>query len=51
MCDEALEEGWLTFLAEDDDQTPLQRAINELARNLRQVHYEGDGCLDEGPDT
>lgn len=47
VCDEASEEGWLTYLPDDDDQTPLQRAINELARNLRHVHYEGDGCLDE----
>ncbi len=47
VCDEALEEGWLTYLPDDDDQTPLQRAINELARNLRHVHHEGDGCLDQ----
>ncbi len=47
VCDEALEEGWLTYLPHDGDQTPLQWAINELARNLRHVHYEGDGCLDE----
>ena len=47
VCDEALEEGWLTYLSHDDDQTPLQRAINELARNLRHVHYEGDGRLDQ----
>lgn len=31
--------------------TPFQRAVNELARNLRHVHYEGDGCLDESPDA
>ena len=47
VCDEALEERWLTYLPDDDDQTPLRRAINELARNLRRVHYEGDGCLDQ----
>jgi hypothetical protein len=47
VCDEASEEGWLTYLPDDADQTPLQRAINELARNLRHVHYEGDGCVDE----
>lgn len=47
VCDKALEEGWLTCLPDDDDHTPLQRAINELARNLRHVHYEGDGCLDQ----
>jgi hypothetical protein len=37
----------LTYPPDDADQTPLQRAINELARNLRHVHYEGDGCVDE----
>jgi hypothetical protein len=47
VCDEASEEGWLTYPPDDADQTPLQRAINELARNLRHVHYEGDGCVDE----
>src|SRR5207302_1754066 len=47
VCDEASEEGWLTYLPGDSNQTPLQRAINELARNLRHVHYEGDGCLDD----
>ncbi len=47
VCDEGFEEGWLTYLPDDHDQRPLQRAINELARNLRHVHYEGDGCLDE----
>ena len=49
VCDKAFEEVWLTLSSEDEDQTPLQRAINELARNLRHVHYEGDGCLDETP--
>jgi hypothetical protein len=43
---EARREGWLTYSPEDADQTPLRRSINELARNLRQVHYEGDGCVD-----
>ena len=33
VCDEAL--GGLTYLPADDDQTPLQRASNELARNPR----------------
>ncbi len=43
----AAKEGWLTYLPDDEEQTPLQQAINELARNLRHVHCEGDGCLDE----
>lgn len=46
VCDEALGEGWLTYLPDDEHQTALQRAINELARNLRHVHDDGDGCLD-----
>lgn len=44
VVQEAFGEGWLTFLPEDDEETPLRRSINELARNLRHVHYEGDGC-------
>ena len=42
---EAVTEGCLQFdPAEDEEQTPLQRAINELGRALRFVHNEGDGC-------
>jgi hypothetical protein len=48
VVDAASYEGWLTFRAEDEHQTPLQRAINELARNLRFKHFDGDGCLDHG---
>jgi hypothetical protein len=44
VCQEALEEGWLTYLPDDDGQTPLQRAVNELARTLRHHHHDGDGC-------
>jgi len=47
VCDEALEEGWLSYEPDPPDATPLQKRINELARNLRHVHYEGDGCLDD----
>ena len=50
VCEGAAVEGWLTYL-EDDPMTPFQRAVNELARHLRHVHYEGDGCLDESPDA
>ncbi len=45
VCQEALAEGWLTYLPEDDEQTPLQRSVNELARTLRYVHEHDDGCL------
>lgn len=50
VCDCASDEGWLTFLPEDQDQTPLQQAINELARNLRITHTDDDGCLDHLPE-
>lgn len=47
VVDEALAEGWLTLIEGDDqDQSPLQQAVNEMARLIRYVHYEGDGCLD-----
>ncbi|MFG2167821.1 hypothetical protein [Micromonospora chersina] len=48
VVDAAFDEGWLTFLTEDEPQTPLQRAINELARNLRFKHFDGDGCFEHG---
>lgn len=44
ICRHALDEGWLTYLPDDEDQTPFEKAVNELARNLRHVHYDGDGC-------
>jgi hypothetical protein len=47
VCDEALEEGWLSYLPDPPDATPLQQAINELVRNLRHVHDDEDGYLDE----
>ena len=46
VVETALDEGWLSYLPDPDGATPLQRAVNELARNLRHVHYDGDGCLD-----
>ncbi|GAB0105179.1 hypothetical protein JMUB6875_41570 [Nocardia sp. JMUB6875] len=46
VCDHALGEGWLSYAPDPSDSTPLQRAVNELARNLRHIHHEGDGCLD-----
>ena len=50
VVDEACREGWLMYLPDDGAQTALQRSINELARNLRHVHFEGDGCLDHSDD-
>ena len=46
VVDRAADEGWQTFRPQDDQLTPLQRSINEMARHLRYLHYEGDGCLD-----
>lgn len=46
VVQKSLEEGWLTYLPEDGEETPLRRSINELARNLRHVHDENDGCLE-----
>ncbi len=45
VCSLALDEGWLTYLPEDEDQTPLQQAVNEMARHLRHIHQHDDGCL------
>jgi len=47
VVEEALAEGWLRFQPDLPDSSPLQRAVNELARNLRYVHSHDDGCLDE----
>ena len=49
---EAFEEGWLIYLTDNEEQkqTPLQAAVNELAQNLRHVHYDGDGCLEAWAD-
>ena len=44
--DRALDEGWLSFHPDPDEATPLQRAVNELARNLRNHHSSTDGCCD-----
>ena len=48
-------EGWLSYPTDPDNASELQKAVNELARNLRHVHYDGDGCIDgrdedTGPD-
>ncbi|MFJ9820850.1 hypothetical protein ACIRU3_37415 [Streptomyces sp. NPDC101151] len=40
-------EGTLSYAADSDDATPLQRAVNALARELRHYHFPGDGCLED----
>jgi hypothetical protein len=47
VVDCAANEGWLSYALDPGDATQLQRTVNELARNLRHVHYDGDGCLDQ----
>jgi hypothetical protein len=46
VVDHAQGEGWLSYQPDPDQATPLQRAVNELARQLRHQHFDGDGCLD-----
>ncbi|GHH17718.1 hypothetical protein [Streptomyces lanatus] len=43
----ASDEGWLCYLEDPEDATPLQRSVNALARVLRHYHFEGDGCLED----
>jgi hypothetical protein len=47
VADAANDEGWLSYAPDPGDATPLQRAVNELARALRHWHFQGDGCLPE----
>ncbi|MGC4854441.1 hypothetical protein ACLQ24_13840 [Micromonospora sp. DT4] len=46
VANRALDEGWLSFHPDPDDATPLQRAVNALARQLRHHHFDDDGCVD-----
>jgi hypothetical protein len=46
IADRALDEGWLRYAPDPDDATPLQRAVNAMARQLRHYHFEDDGCAD-----
>jgi hypothetical protein len=43
----ALDEGWLCHGQDPEEATPLQRAVNALARSLRHHHFPGDGCVEE----
>ncbi|MEW9530410.1 hypothetical protein [Microbispora sp. NPDC049125] len=42
----AADEGWLTYGDDPLEFTPLQRAVNEVARHIRHYHFDGDGCID-----
>ncbi|MFI5796020.1 hypothetical protein [Streptomyces sp. NPDC051677] len=43
-------EGRLSYEPDPEDATPLQRAVNALAREIRHYHFPGDGCLPEEED-
>jgi len=43
----AYEERGASSFKIEDAETPLQRAIAELAFNLRTAHHAGDGCVDD----
>lgn len=48
VVEQAAEEGWLEF--GDTGQsapTPVQRAVNALATELRIHHHAEDGCMEE----
>jgi hypothetical protein len=45
VVDCADSEGWLCYPADPDNATQLQKAVNELGRNLRHIHYDDDGCI------
>ncbi|MER7403074.1 hypothetical protein ABT373_11445 [Streptomyces sp. NPDC000070] len=40
-------EGHLSYAPDPEGATPLQRAVNALAREIRHYHFPGDGCLPE----
>jgi len=43
----ALDDGSLTYGADPDDASALQRAVHQLARHLRREHFTGDGCIED----
>jgi hypothetical protein len=49
VVDAAGGEGWQIYEPDPADATPLQRAINELARTIQHWHFRGDGCVDDAP--
>ncbi|MEV6867263.1 hypothetical protein AB0M44_40515 [Streptosporangium subroseum] len=42
----AAHEGWLTYGDDPSELTPLQQAVNEVARQIRHYHFDQDGCID-----
>ena len=46
VVERAAEEGWLSYASDPAGATALQRAVNDLARSLPHVHFNGDGCVD-----
>lgn len=48
VVEQAAEEGWLEFGdVGQQAPTPLQRAVNTLATELRFRHHPDDGCLEQ----
>ncbi|GIM88642.1 hypothetical protein [Paractinoplanes toevensis] len=45
----AQDEGWQTYGPDPDEATSLHRAVNELARHIRRMHFDGDGCVEDRP--
>jgi hypothetical protein len=42
----ALDENTFEVFLPDGDKTDLQKAISDLAQELRYTHYKNDGCVD-----
>lgn len=47
VIDAARAEGWLSYEPDPDGASPLQRAVNQLARTRRSYHFTGDGCCED----
>jgi hypothetical protein len=47
VYDAAVDERGSAIFEADDQHTPLDRAIHELAVSVRRVDYDEDGCLDD----
>ncbi|MET8984645.1 hypothetical protein ABZW49_04275 [Nonomuraea wenchangensis] len=45
LVNAAADEGWLTCDGQLMHLTPLQRAVTEMARQIRHYHFDGDGCI------
>lgn len=46
LVNAAADEGWLTYGGQRTHLTPLQRAVTEIAHQIRHYHFDGGGCID-----